>query len=296
MSGSKSISILDVLKKAEDFLARKGCASPRLDAQVLLAHVLSCDRVSLYVDYAKPLGTRELDAYRELIKRRAKLEPVAYLVGTREFWSLGFHVDSRVLIPRPDSETLIEEALALFDQRQPLCFADLGTGSGCLAAALATEFPMAQGLAIDCSRDSLQVAEANLGRLGLSDRVCVQAGNLASGLFDHGFDLLVANLPYIPSGDVLGLDSDVRCFEPLGALDGGQDGLDFIRQVVLDGHLKLKDEAWLLLEVGCGQAPQVVQLCHDAGYVQVHTRKDLASLERVVAAQCGKNDTDSAPI
>lgn len=290
------LTVLDVLGRAEGFLRDRGSASPRLDAQMLLAHVLACDRVRLYMDYAKPLKDDERAAYREAVRRRANGEPVAYLVGEREFWSLPFAVDGRVLIPRPDSETLIEQAQSLFEHAAPTNFADVGTGSGCLAAALASAFPDALGLAIDACPEALQVAGENLAKLGFAGRVELRQGHLLEPLTGERVDLICANLPYIPSADIQGLPEDVRDHEPRRALDGGPDGLDLIRELVLSAPGALKESGCLLLEVGQGQAKVVADLCRQAGFGQVGTRADLGGIARVVSAQRVSPSTFGEPL
>ncbi|MBN2493573.1 MAG: peptide chain release factor N(5)-glutamine methyltransferase [Deltaproteobacteria bacterium] len=279
-------TLLDVLRKAEGFLCEKlelDRAAARLDAQVLLAAVLGCDRVRLYMDFDRPLSEGELDRYRELVRRRAGHEPVAYLVGEREFWSLPIRVDRRVLIPRPDTETLVEWAVDLFRDRALECFADVGTGSGCLACALAQQFPGARGTAVDRDADACSLAAENLARLGFDGRVDVRCGDLLQPVEGRA-DLLVANLPYIPSGELASLPADVRGHEPLGALDGGPDGLATLRRMVSSACAHLRPGGWLLLEVGAGQAEAVARLCRQAGLGAVETRRDLAGLARVVGA------------
>jgi release factor glutamine methyltransferase len=276
-----SPTVLEVLNKADEFLAQNGCPAARLDAQVLLAHVLKTERVQLYVDHSRPLDEEELSAYRRLVARRAKREPVAYLTGEKEFWSLSFRVDPRVLIPRPDTETVLE---AVGELPAPETFADVGTGSGCLLCALAGMFPEARGVGVDADEQALQVAQDNADHLGLSDRVELRRGNLLEPLAGERFDLVCANLPYIPSGDLQSLPPDIRLYEPLGALDGGPDGLESIRTLL--GQLpRLKDCGALVLEVGAGQAPAVADLCAAAGFGQVYARRDLAKIERVIVAK-----------
>jgi release factor glutamine methyltransferase len=274
-------TVLEVLKKADEYLAQNGCPAARLDAQVLLAHVLKTERVQLYVDYARPLGEEELSAYRQLVSRRAKHEPVAYLVGEKEFWSLCFKVDPRVLIPRPDTETLLE---AVAELEAPRVFADVGTGSGCLLCALAGMFPGAHGVGVDSDEQALLVARENIDRLGLSDRVELRRGNLLEPLSGEPVDLVCANPPYIPTGDLESLPADIRLYEPVSALDGGPDGLESIRTLL--GQLPaLPGCRSLVLEVGAGQAPAVADLCAQAGFTRVCARKDLAGIERVIVAK-----------
>ncbi|HSA23268.1 MAG TPA: peptide chain release factor N(5)-glutamine methyltransferase, partial [Myxococcota bacterium] len=224
------------------------------DAQVLLAHVLGCDRVRLYVDHDKPLGPVELGRYRELIRRRAQREPVAYLIGEKEFWSLTLKVDRRVLVPRPDTETVLEEARALWPAGGPATFADVGTGSGCLACALASMFPAARGVATDRSADALALAAENLARLGFAERVETRLGDLLAPLAGGRQELLVSNPPYVRSAEIAALEPEIRLFEPRLALDGGADGLSLVRALVQAAPEHLVPGGWLVLEVGDGAA------------------------------------------
>jgi release factor glutamine methyltransferase len=276
-----SPTVLEVLNKADEYLAQNGCPAARLDAQVLLAHVLQTERVQLYVDYARPLDEEELSAYRKLIARRAKREPVAYLVGEKEFWSLPIKVDPRVLIPRPDTETVLE---AVGELPAPRVFADVGTGSGCLLCALAGMFPDARGVGVDSDEQALLVAGDNIERLELSGRLELRRGNLLEPLFGEAYDLVCANLPYVPTGDLESLPPDIRLYEPMAALDGGPDGLESIRTLL--GQLpRLSGFGALVLEVGAGQASAVADLCAKAGFSQVYARCDLAKIERVIVAK-----------
>ncbi len=284
MTPSGPLKVLELLRRSEDFLREQGCASPRLDAQVLLADVLNCDRVKLYVDYAKPLTDEERSKFRTFVRRRANHEPVAYITGKKEFWSMEFSVDPRVLIPRPDTETLVDEAKDRCPGGTGLKLVDVGTGSGCLCAALLKEIEGSTAVAFDLKNDTLELARENLRNLGFEDRVSFIRGNLLDGLGDSTFDLICANLPYIPTAELDDLPDDVRLFEPICALDGGQDGLDFIRPLVHSAPSRLNKGGILVLEVGQGQAGQVQQLCLDTGLQAVQVRRDLAGLERVVSA------------
>jgi release factor glutamine methyltransferase len=291
----QALTVLEVLERAEAFLRRQGCEPPRLDAQLLLAHVLECDRVRLYLDYAKPLADGERAAYRELIRRRANREPVAHLTGRREFWSLPLRVDARALIPRPDSETLIEQAQQLFGDAGPERFADVGTGSGCLAAALAHQFPRARGWAVDADADALALARENLRALGLDERVATACGDLDAPLGERRVELLCANLPYVPSAELDGLQPEVSRYEPRCALDGGADGLALLRRFVPRAAARLAPGGWLLLEVGRGQAAAVAGLCREAGLADIGRRPDLGGVERVVYARRVHPAAEAAP-
>jgi release factor glutamine methyltransferase len=243
----------------------------RLDAEVLLAHLLGVDRGGLLLNQDMNI---DWQAYELLVKRRAESEPVAYITGHREFWSLDLLVTPAVLIPRPDSETLIEAALA--SGMTPATILDLGTGSGALLLAALSEWPNAQGLGIDASPAALEIAARNAERLGLADRARFQPGNWGQGL-DQRFDLIVCNPPYIETGaDLL---PDVRDHEPASALFAGADGLDDYRRIVpqLPGLLNAGGIA--IVEIGHTQAPAVTGLAQATGF-NARTCRDLAGLDR----------------
>ncbi len=273
---------LKVLEWTTGRFADAGNPSPRLDAQVLLAHVLDCDRVSLYTNFDKPLKEEELRQYRELIRRRLAGEPTAYLIGEKEFWSLAFTVDERVLIPRPDTELLVEVALELARARgaSPR-IAEIATGSGAVAIALAKELPDATVVATDLSAGALAVATANVERHGVGDRVELREGDLLAPLAGERFDVLVANLPYVPTGDLPTLSAEVRC-EPRGALDGGPDGLDLLRRLCAGAAAHLAPGGAIALEHGFDQGPGVRALL--ASLAGATTRTDLAGQPRVTLA------------
>ena len=270
---------LKVLEWTTQRFADAGNGAARLDAQVLLAHVLECDRVALYTGFDKPLGDEELGRYRELIRRRLAGEPTAYLVGEKEFWSLALAVDARVLIPRPDTEVLVEVAVALAKDRAAVPrIAEVATGSGAVAIALATELPTATIVATDLSAGALAVATANVERHGVAERVSLREGDLLAPLAGEQFDVIVANLPYIPAGDIAGLAPEVQC-EPRGALDGGPDGLDLLRRLCADVRSLLAPGGAVALEHDADQAAEVRGLLAD--FATVDTRADLAGNPRV---------------
>ena len=270
---------LEVLSWTQRRFGERGITSARLDAEVLLAHVLGTSRVALYTGFDKPLHEKELAAYRELIRRRLAGEPIAYLVGEQEFWSLPLAVDARVLIPRRDTETLIETAVRLAPGARR--FADIGTGSGAIALALLKELPEATAVAVDASEDALAVARANAERHGLAARLQLVRGDLVAPL-DGGYDLVVSNPPYVPRGDLAGLAPEVRR-EPVSALDGGADGLDVLRRLIPAARGKLAHGGWLVVEHGFDQGPAVRALFAAAGLASVETVRDLAGQERVTA-------------
>lgn len=278
------VTIREALAVATVRLREGGIENPRLDAEVLLACVLQASRTSLYINMDKIIAGPGLDRYGTYVERRLTGEPVAYITGEREFMSLAFHVDRNVLIPRPETEVLVEEALAI----KPLSIADVGTGSGAIAVSLAYYLPESSVTAIDLSPDALRIAAANAKSNGVGDRITFLHGDLLEPLdqpeFFGKFDLITANLPYIPSTEVENLPVDVRHFEPLTALDGGADGLHYYRGLGPGAYRLLKNKGTLLLEIGYDQYPRVRDLLTGLGYVNIKAIKDLAGLERVVKA------------
>jgi release factor glutamine methyltransferase len=258
---------LKLLAWAQEWFAKKGVDSPRLTGELLLAHALRCDRVRLYLDFDKPLGEPELAAFRELVKRRAEGEPTAYLVGKREFYGRPFRVTPAVLVPRPETELVVEAALAALPEGGAAL--DLCTGSGAIALSLALERPSARVLATDLSPEALAVARENAAALGAA--VELLEGDLFAAVpADGRFDLIVSNPPYVPSGELPGLSREVRR-EPALALDGGPDGLALLRRIVAETH-----------------AEPLPRLCREAGFAAAEPRKDLAGLWRFVVATLGR--------
>jgi release factor glutamine methyltransferase len=280
-------TILEVLRWTIGRFERHGVESARLDAELLAAHAFGRTRVELYTHFDQPLGEPELAAYRTLVQRRLDGEPVAYILGRKEFWSLDLKVDARVLVPRPDTETLVEQALELLQDMpaggRALRVADIGTGSGALALALKKERPNDEVFAVDVSPEALAVAGANGIRLGLD--VAFLQGDLVEPLARLApFDLIVSNPPYIPSRDINGLSPEVRR-EPRLALDGGEDGLALVRRLAKDAPKVLAPSGALVMEIGAGQAALVRENLRSTGYAKIGTRRDLAGIERVVFGQ-----------
>lgn len=279
-----------VLEWAATDLRTRGSTSPRLDAEVLLAHVLGVNRVRLVIDAAQPLAQDELGRYRGLHQRRRAGEPVAYLVGMREFYGRPFRVDARVLVPRPETELLVEVGMARTRARSLSArVLDLCTGSGCVAITLGRERPTTQVLATDLSEEALRVAEDNALRLGASN-VAFQKADVFEGIERRGgsggwFDLITANPPYIADGEAPELSVDIRDFEPHLALFGGADGLDLVRRIVAEAPARLAPGGVLAMEIGSGQSPAVVALLEAAGFVDAEVTRDLAKHDRVVSAR-----------
>lgn len=277
MNKSEAWTILEVLRWTTGYLQDKGVPTPRLDAEVLLAYCLGLERVGLYLDYERPLKPAELARYRELVRRRAAREPVAYIRGLKEFWSLEFEVSPAVLIPRPETELLVEEALALARPLGEPRVVEVGTGSGAVAVVLARELKRAV-TATDNSPEALAVARRNAAKHG-AEVEFIEA-DLLSPFGEGAFDLVVSNPPYVPRPDFA--TPPELSFEPRGALDGGEDGLEVVRQLTRQAPRVLAPGGWLLLEVGLGQAPETTRLMEAAGFRDVAGVPDLAGIERVV--------------
>ena len=333
---------MSVLRWTTGRFEERGLATPRLDAEILIATALGVARLQLYVQFDRPLGPDELAAIRALVKRRQAGESVAYIVGRKEFFGLDFAVDARVLVPRPDTETLVDEAIARLRPRTPAPavdegtadgvsspaqaavegspfasddtradddtieappavasplvpaqpaaevspppkVADIGTGSGAVIVTLGKRLPGLTLFAVDASADALAVARANAARHGVA--ITFLEGDLDAPLAPFApFALIVANLPYIPTGDLATLAPEVLA-EPRLALDGGADGLDLVRRLCAAAPRLLIAGGALALEVGAGQADAVATFCREAGLVDVQLRRDLGAVDRVVSAK-----------
>jgi release factor glutamine methyltransferase len=288
---AKAWTIGKILEWATSDFRARGIPSPRLDAEVLLAFAIGEGRVKLVVDRDRPLVPAELQRFRELVKRRRTSEPVAYLVGTREFYGRSFRVDRRVLVPRPDTEALVDVALARTAHvSMSLRGLDLCTGSGCVAISIARERPTVSVYATDISEDALTVARENALRLGAYNVSFARADlfeGLGQGLTSgrRTFDLVVANPPYVASAEIAELAPDVRDHEPRAALDGGADGLRLLRRIIEGAPRHLASNGTLAVEVGAGQAGEVEQLLRAGGWGDVWRAKDYGGIERVVSAR-----------
>lgn len=277
-------TIESVVRWATDDFRARGIENPRLDAEVLLAYALRSTRMQLILDAHRPLMPEELGRFRDLVKRRRTHEPVAYLRGEREFYGRVFHVDARVLVPRPDTETLVDVALARSAHLSMSArVLDLCTGSGCVAITLARQRPTTQVHATDLSDGALVVARENAFRLGAYN-ISFSQGDLFQGLdrLRGSRDLITANPPYIPSGEVDTLTPDIKDHEPRLALDGGDDGMSIIRRIIEGAPAFLEHGGTLAMEVGAGEAPDVAKLYAERGFTNVAITRDYGKIERVV--------------
>jgi release factor glutamine methyltransferase len=277
-----------VLRWAADDFRSRGIESPRLDAELLVARALGTTRIQLIVDAKRFLSVDELALIRAMVKRRRTREPIAYILGEREFYGRVFRVDRRVLVPRPDTEALVDVALERTrGVSMSMRALDVCTGSGCVAITLARERPTSKAVACDASADAVAVARDNAHRLGAYN-VALREGDLFSAVDPAcRFDLVTANPPYIATPDLGSLMIDVRDFEPRLALDGGADGLAIVRRIVTEAGPRLASPGVLAVEVGMGQSATVVSLFERAGFAAIHVRRDYGGVERVVSGVLG---------
>ncbi len=284
-------TVLQLLKWAADYFASHRIHPPRPTAELLLAHILGFNRVDLYIQYDRPLNPRELAAFKDVIKRRLRGEPVAYIVGERGFWSLDLHVTPDVLIPRPETEMLVETALGILPESrvgEPKRVLDLGTGSGAIVLAMAMERPGHRFYASDRSWMALEVAGKNARKYGLKETVHFVCAGGFDGLAEkqNGFDLIVSNPPYVRRAEIDELAVDVSRYEPREALDGGPDGLDLIRILVRRAPTFVRPAGWLVFEIGYDQAEGVQRLMSaTGGYEEIAVIKDYNGHDRVIRAK-----------
>ena len=296
-----------ILKWTETFFKEKGIESPRLDAEVLLGHVLEKERIYLYVHFDEPLQPQELTEYREAIKQRIRRVPVAYIIGQREFMGLTFHVTEDTLVPRPDTEILVQAAIERLkkmsdaEEARPVRFADIGTGTGAICLSVLHYLTQATADTVDISEAARKVAEEIAEALDVKGRITFYTGDLlaplskaqSGGAGDKAsaaeetagarYDAILSNPPYIPDADIETLAPEVRCKEPRTALAGGADGLDFYRRLVADSPALIKDDGFLAVEVGIHQAQVVAKMATESGaFARTEILKDYGGIERVV--------------
>ncbi|WP_294157890.1 peptide chain release factor N(5)-glutamine methyltransferase [uncultured Selenomonas sp.] len=304
-------TIGSILQWTTRFFTEKGIESPRIDAEVLLGHVLKKERIYLYVHFEEPLQLEELAAYREAIKQRVSRVPVAYIIGTREFMGLPFKVTEDTLVPRPDTEILVQAAIerlkwlsgaeskpateeaddkvasAEASESHPVRFADIGTGTGAICLSVLKYVPEATADTVDISEAARKVAEENAASLELTERITFYTGDLLHPLAGNigSYDAILSNPPYIPDADIETLAPEVRCKEPRTALAGGPDGLAFYRRLIADSPTLLKEDGFLAVEVGIHQEKAVAKMAEENGaFARTEIIKDYGGIERVVVA------------
>jgi release factor glutamine methyltransferase len=282
MADQEIWSVLKVLTWTREYLAGKGVENARLESEWMLCAALGLDRVGLYVNFDRPLNNGELAAYRGMVSRRSKREPLQHILGSQEFMGLDFEVTPAALVPRHDTETLVEEALKRCHGDENIL--DIGVGGGCIAVALAKNLPEATVFGVETSPAALELAARNAAKHGVG--VNLVPGSLFEPFKGKRFDMIVSNPPYIPSGDIASLQPEVRDYEPREALDGGADGLDLYRGIVPAAPDHLNPGGWLIFEVGIGEAERVLDLFSLTGrFTDLFKAKDPAGIDRVVGGR-----------
>ncbi len=273
----------EALEQSSAELTAAGVASARRDSELLLLHILDVERSFLFAHPEYQLTEAQAAAYQQILSRRCRHEPIQYITGEREFYGLRFRVTADVLIPRPETEHLVEAALERTPEGSPFRIADVGTGSGAIAVALAVERPLAQVTALDISRAALKVAESNAAIHELADRIQFREADLLEGIADHSFDMVVSNPPYIADGERDTLDIEVRDYEPAGALFAGPTGLEIYERLIPRAARALRPGGWLLMEMGAGQQLQLRRLLE--GWKEISVVPDLQGIARVMIAR-----------
>ena len=278
-------TILEILQWTINFFKEKQIEPARLTAEVLLAHVLKKDRLHLYVNHDQPLTPGEREAFKALIRLRVQGTPTQYLTGRQEFWSMEFVVAPGVLIPRPETEHLVEATIERAKTLEHPAIVDIGTGSGAIAISLHKELPQAAISASDISETALNIARRNAETLFPNGhRITFVQGDLFAPFVGQSFDLIVSNPPYLSAQEYAELAQEIREHEPLNAIWGGEDGLDAYRRLIAEAANYARPSGWLLLEIGNTQAEAVTQLCQENGWTVEQVIKDYAGLDRVVVA------------
>ena len=283
------LTVLEVIKKTTGFFADKGIENPRLNAELLVGHALGLKRMQLYLKFEQPLTEAELEKIRPLVRRRSAREPVQYIVGETEFFGLKLKTDRRALIPRPETERLLEIVVTRLAGSPPARVLDLGTGSGAIALGLATAFPAAVVTAVDSSENALALARENAAALGLAERVNFLSSDWFSALPAGGlFELVVANPPYLSADETAQAAPEVRDFEPVAALTAGGQGLDELKKILADAPRFLAPGGLLALETGIAQHAELLRLAAAAGFSPAESLSDLAGRDRYVLAVARK--------
>ena len=282
------MTVLEAIQKSSDFLGKKGIESSRLQAELLLAHLLKLPRMKLYLNFERVLSPAETDALRELVKRRGQREPLQHIIGSTSFCGFEIAVNRHALVPRPETELLAEHGWQLLStlNPQPSTCLDFGTGTGCIAIALAAKCPNAKITATDISADALALAKENAARNEVAERIeFLEGAGFASVPKDEPFDLIISNPPYIPSAEIATLQPEVRDFDPRAALDGGPDGLDFYRKLAAEARPFLKPDGKIMLEFGDGQAEGVRNIFETQKWIVEAVKEDYSHRARILVAK-----------
>lgn len=283
------MQLKELYSLGKENLRKNAIESPGLEAYLLLSESEALSGFTdIYTSPEKEVGEISYQTFRLLMERRLKREPISYITGEKEFYSRSFKVNSGVLIPRPETELLVEESFLLTKQTDSSRVLEIGTGSGCISVTLACMCSNARIIATDISQEALKVAKENIFRHGTKDNITLAGGDLITFFKDRSFDMVISNPPYIPESEITILEPDVKDFEPMIALTAGEDGLKYINKIISDSSRVLKDEGWCVLEIGQGQSEKVINLFEDFGFTEISTKKDLNGIDRVIRAKWKK--------
>ncbi len=277
-------TILEIINLSSDYLNNKAVESPRINAELLLAHVLNCKRLDLYLKFDQPLKEDELNIYRELLKRRGRREPLQYIVGNVEFYGLEFKVNPSVLIPRPETEILVETVIENSNKEEQLKILDIGTGSGNIAISISKHLINSKVWGIDTSVEALKIADENSKNNLVDDRIVYSQNNILNGsqIDEKEFDIIVSNPPYISKNDYNELLPELKNYEPAAALTDENDGLTFYKEISLKANQLLKPGGKIFYEVGQGQYNDVKNILEENNFINIKVKKDYSNIERVV--------------
>jgi release factor glutamine methyltransferase len=285
------VTVLEIIRRSSEFLEKKGVESPRLNIELLLAHALKMPRLKLYLNFERALNETELNQVREMVKRRAAREPLQHIIGSTSFCGLEMKCSRAALVPRPETELLAERAWQFLStlNSQPSTALDLGTGTGCIAIAIAKRSPSTQVHTVDISPDALALARENAALNSVTERITFYQGDAFTALpKEIQFDLIVSNPPYIAAEEIQTLQPEVRDFDPSLALDGGADGLDFYRRLAVEAPAFLKSQGKLMLEFGDGQETALAKLFFDEKWIVEEIVDDYSSRPRILIARRGE--------
>jgi len=281
------LTVLEALNSASNYLQNKGIKSSRLNAELLLSHVLNCKRLELYLSFDRPLQKSEIDSYRELLKRRSTFEPLQYIIGKVEFYGLEFEVNQSVLIPRPETELLVEAVIESVAKDENINILDIGSGSGNISIALAKNIPSCTVVGIDISEEAIETSTRNAKLNGVESQLMFVKKNILNGIEinENSFDVVVSNPPYVSVADFVNLDPELRLYEPQIALTDESDGLSFYRNISVLSRSLLKNNGKLFFEIGAGQSDAVKKILIDSDYKNIVIIKDYSDIERVIIGE-----------
>jgi release factor glutamine methyltransferase len=291
------VTVLEAIQKSADFLGNKSVESPRLQTELLLAHLLKLPRMKLYLNFDRVLTPAETGALRELVKRRGQREPLQHITGSTSFCGYEIAVNRHALVPRPETELLAELGWQFLStlNSQPSTALDFGTGTGCIAIALAAKCQDAKIIALDISTDALALAKQNAAQNKVAERIeFVQGDGFGALPAGTQFDLIISNPPYIPSAEIATLQPEVRDFDPRGALDGGADGLDFYRMLAAQAKAFLKPDGKIMLEFGDGQADAIKNIFENEKWIVEAVKEDYSQRERILVAKSSSSSSSSS--